>query len=862
MAKHKNRQKSDRVSTSKVTSKPENPFEFHFNRSKRNILGHTVCGERGQPGISKAKSVQMRKRTLLKEMKNQHKSNEFIDRRFGRDRTELSLAERMSHRFTTERKRQSKKDIFNLDDTTELTHMGVSIDQLDRYEDPRSDDEDNATLSSDFVKHSHFGGGLLSKSTAAQASGKDWIHNMITDSLLRKKEAHKLREETLVLTEQLDSDYRSLASLMKTSKNRGGGARLSSDVSHQMEPVVNQSVPSSSATVEDCLARSHGNSAVDETARGFDVSSQQQSERLSRAISTGKSNAIPTENGKSTSSLADVGKSVSGEDDYDRLVKQLSLSRRVPSSVGVKSAEQSEKEEKERVRQLEESRQQRMCEDGGDSEEEMANNQPHSQHTSADLLKPKRRTKDKQPELSLIGDQLCANNSAEEDYAPETNDNREPKLDSVNDEKIAAALRWSSFSSAVSDLSPLQLLHFLQGLLEALGPEGGLRQRARLRRLYRNTLRHVFGPGAGPGAADLLLPLLYDMTRRLGGGASGAVWQHLLRARYSVFAKRRRGGFPAAHTLLMLRTAVLLFPPSDHRHPVTLPTILFLSHLLTRCQVTDLTQLARALFVVSLLVECTSLSCRLVPEALVCLQSLLFTACGESAASRPELAGLVTLPYTSSGQSSRLLRLENSCVQISADQWKLSLSDLSSGGDDGGDHFRLRATHVLFQLLSRLLHQYRELPAASELFTPAAKLAAALPKQLYPESIRCLISTFISSVERLSRGVRFTLARADRKPKPLPLYEPDFTDSTEGRGVDLSRGGKTGEHQRLLRCHRRQLRSTVRHVRRDAALVSRHTLDRRIRADKERKGKVKQLMALLGNQEGDFRKMERQKRKM
>lgn len=52
-----------------------------------------------------------------------------------------------------------------------------------------------------------------------------------------------------------------------------------------------------------------------------------------------------------------------------------------------------------------------------------------------DVCVYRRRKKDKQPELSLIGDQLCTNNSAEEDYAPETNDNREPKLDSVNDEK-------------------------------------------------------------------------------------------------------------------------------------------------------------------------------------------------------------------------------------------------------------------------------------------------------------------------------------------------------------------------------------------------------------------------------------------
>lgn len=39
-----------------------------------------------------------------------------------------------------------RQALFNLEETTELTHMGQTLSEIEKYEDPRSDDEGDDTL--------------------------------------------------------------------------------------------------------------------------------------------------------------------------------------------------------------------------------------------------------------------------------------------------------------------------------------------------------------------------------------------------------------------------------------------------------------------------------------------------------------------------------------------------------------------------------------------------------------------------------------------------------------------------------------------------------------------------------------------
>lgn len=64
----------------------------------------------------------------------------------------------------------------------------------------------------DFVSEGHFGGGLISKTEAKDGakSHKDLIEQLIAESKKRKVEKQKEKEQTLDLTEKLDTEWKDL----------------------------------------------------------------------------------------------------------------------------------------------------------------------------------------------------------------------------------------------------------------------------------------------------------------------------------------------------------------------------------------------------------------------------------------------------------------------------------------------------------------------------------------------------------------------------------------------------------------------------------------------------------------------------
>ncbi|KAL4706951.1 hypothetical protein ACJJTC_005220 [Scirpophaga incertulas] len=225
MAKVKNKRNAglaDKVHKKKKADnlkKKINPFEVHINKEKVKVLGKKSKHDRGLPGVSRAKAIQKRKETLGTEMKLMNKTNAFIDKRIGEKNNQLSAEDRMIARFAAERAKQhSKKNLFNLADDEILTHRGQTLEQIEKFDDPRSSDEEDVEgrkfggLDDDFVSEGHFGGGILSRTDAKDGakSHKDLIEQLIAESKKRKAEKQKEKEQTLDLTEKLDSEWKDL----------------------------------------------------------------------------------------------------------------------------------------------------------------------------------------------------------------------------------------------------------------------------------------------------------------------------------------------------------------------------------------------------------------------------------------------------------------------------------------------------------------------------------------------------------------------------------------------------------------------------------------------------------------------------
>ena len=224
MAKVKNKAKKKRSSVQ--IAKPDlkkkviNPFEIHVNRQKYEVLGRRTKNDKGLPGISKAKAIKKRKNTLLQEYKVRDKSNKFLDRRIGEKNRAMTSEDRIMARFTAERmKMHNKKMIFNLADDEILTHRGQSLSEIEKFDDPRSDDEeDHDKLGAEFVEDAHFGGGVLRKSDNTETNRKNLIEQLIAESKKRKAEQQKAPEETLVLTAILDTEWKELLPTASTTR--------------------------------------------------------------------------------------------------------------------------------------------------------------------------------------------------------------------------------------------------------------------------------------------------------------------------------------------------------------------------------------------------------------------------------------------------------------------------------------------------------------------------------------------------------------------------------------------------------------------------------------------------------------------
>ena len=214
----------------KPKNKKPNPFEIRFIKEKHSVVNRKIKTDVGKPGISRAKAIQKRKDTLLQEYKRKDKTNVFVDKRIGEKDAELSAEDKMIARFAAERINQGKKpgSIFNLGEEETLTHFGKSLADIERYEDPRSDDEDDEKANPDrkklnaaYVEEAHFGG-FLTKSDVDYASGKgntrkDWIEQMIADSKKRKAEKSRDLEEAEQMTHDLDEKWKNLAKDTRSS---------------------------------------------------------------------------------------------------------------------------------------------------------------------------------------------------------------------------------------------------------------------------------------------------------------------------------------------------------------------------------------------------------------------------------------------------------------------------------------------------------------------------------------------------------------------------------------------------------------------------------------------------------------------
>ena len=130
----------------KMKAKKDNPFERRFGNEKHSVLNRKSKVSDtavGRPGLSRSKALEKRKATLLQEFRNKDRTNVFVDKRIGERDSTMTAEEKSTARFAAAEKSRRKKNLFQLGEEEELTHRGRAISDIQKFEDPRSDEEED-----------------------------------------------------------------------------------------------------------------------------------------------------------------------------------------------------------------------------------------------------------------------------------------------------------------------------------------------------------------------------------------------------------------------------------------------------------------------------------------------------------------------------------------------------------------------------------------------------------------------------------------------------------------------------------------------------------------------------------------------
>ncbi|XP_062068737.1 nucleolar protein 14 [Lepus europaeus] len=816
-----------------------NPFEVKVNRQKFQVLGRRTRHDVGLPGASRARALQKRTQTLLKEYKERNKSNVFTDRRFGEYNSNISPEEKMMKRFALEQqKHHEKKSIYNLNEDEELTHYGRSLADIEKYHDivdSDGDAEDPGTLSAELTA-AHFGGGggLLHKSASQQEgkagehpkSRKELIEELIAQSKQEKRERQAQREDALELTEKLDQDWKEIQTLLSHRKPKSEAREEKETPKPDAYDMMVRELgfemkaqPSNRMKTEEELAR-------------------EEQERLQKleAERLGRMRAREEEDSRRP-------QHASADDLDDGFVLGADDRRLLAYRDGKMNVEDNVREEQSPEASGTESEE----EEGADSEESDGPDS-HSDLESNAGSEGEERPGDQQrqtPQKRVTSDDHGAA-PAELPYT------------------FAAPESYEALRSLLAGRSMDEQSLVVERIQKCSHPSLAEGNKAKLEKLFGFLLEYV-GDLATSDPPDLrvidkLVVQLYNLCQMFPEAASSAVQFVLRDAMHELeetLETRGRAAFPGLDVLVYLKIAGLLFPTSDFWHPVVTPALVCMSQLLTKCPVLCLRDVVKGLFVCSLFLDYVSLSQRFIPELLNFLLGILYTA----TPNRPSQGYTLVHPFRALGKNSELLLVSDQKDVATWQRGSLPLrwaSGLRAQTEAEANHTRLSCLAVCLALLKHTVLLYRALPAFHAVSRPlAALLTQHLASCSHPRELQELCGSLLSELETRAQLYRpLTCERA--KPVPLKLFTPRLVKVLEfGRTQGSSRAER--ERRRLIHKHRREFKGAVREIRKDNQFLARMQLSETLERDAERKRKVKQLLGSLAAQEGEWKALKRKR---
>ncbi|XP_028129289.2 nucleolar protein 14 homolog [Diabrotica virgifera virgifera] len=895
MVKVKNKKavSSERVHVKKEPKKM-NPFEVHVNREKLQVIGKKQKNDRGLPGVSRAKAIKKRKSTLLEEYKVQNKNNKFVDRRIG-EKAHMDSEEKALARYTALKvKAHNRKSIFNLADDEILTHKGQTLNEIEKFDDPRSDDEDfddsetkTGNLESNFIGEAHFGGGLFTNTGKEGAmTHKDLINQLIVESKKRKAEKQKLKEATLELTEKLDTEWKDLIPLV--SQNNKNKEEVKKPPIDDYDKVMRELMFERRGTVSDRLK------TEDEIAKEEKENLEQLEQERLRRMNENDEDEKPKQYHRSADDLDDGF--VFDDVDDDGQDNILSYNTEGQSNVAVEANVngtilKATKNQEDANSEVEE----------GENEEDEGSNEESETDAEDNLSDLKEEDSESEAEEDTTDNNVQnGDNDQEEDDVEEnvdenlnnsTIDHKGSEKDSVKllstvvidvrhtlnmgsnkktdkflDEDIPDipfTFKLPEAYECLAETLEKYVGHeeiIIQRMVKCNHPSMSDKNKENLGLLFAYILQYIndlfsedMNTKTMKNNFDIfkrLVPEIYDLTKLIPDSSHASVLE-VIKEKFEEFKKTPKV-FPGIEVLVFLKLVGVLFPTSDFRHQIVTPCYVFMEQILTKCRVKQRNDIAYGLFVSSLVLEYTALSKRYLPAVINFLSGLLHMAVPKTG------VRLLKIPPPFKSTSTHLVLIEN-----------FSLEELPSMKLDATDfceveitaEYQVRALYNIGKLLEQFLDHYKLLSSHVEIFEKALKYLELIPLSSYPTIVQNSLKQLIDSLKRSKdeRKLEYLVMESAR-PKALRLYEPRIQPVYDGK-QHKNQSKEKAQFNKLMHKVKREKKGALREIRRDTAFLGRVKVNKQIQSDVERRDKVKRIYSDAAQQQSELNEIDRKKKR-
>lgn len=840
-----------------------NPFEIRLNRQKHPILGKKRKHEKGNPGIARSKAIEKRKKTLLKEYQQRHKSNKFMDKRIGENDTTMTAEEKMMERFAFEKQKvHEKSTVYNLaEEEEELTHFGQSLAEIEKFEEDLSDTEEDFDKG-DVPVEDNIGGFLSKKAAQKDGENKDKpksreevIMDIITNSKKEKYERQKEKEDMLDMTDELDKDFKDVSHLLAGFKNKSiSDAPQQSD---DYDIMVKELIFEAKAKATDRL-KTPEEQAREEKARLEKL----EADRKRRMLGITEEDQKKKAKHRSPDELNDC---YAIEPDTKAMLSYKDGKPTNPAFLeGLLDGDTDNRED-----------------EGMESDGETGGEAGQDEDEEVNMDQDEDSEEDEEMEPDDVEDLESDDDSNDED------------ITTPNEKKLSAAKKKQNMMETAKKELPFTFkvpsdYDELVGLLYRRPPPEQVTILDRMRQCNHPSL----GDGNKAKLESLLsllvqyfcriaddepinMELVHGLTKHIyelsktSHIPTGNCFRDILMEKYGEFKevneKRGRGVYPSTSVLFYLKLLSLVFPTSDFKHCVITPALLFMGEILSQCPVRSHIDVAKGLFICNLFLQYVHLSKRVVPEVINFLHGLLFLAKENKDTSKLDQ---VLPPFKPVGKHNDYLVLTEDRSALTSCP-ALDMKDIFSTSHNSShldnDEFRIWATNLSLHLLLEFLMLYKTQDSSLELFAPVRSAIKHkwLSMGKYPKKTQELHQQLEVEIEALEGRTRRALERTRKRPLSLKMFEPKFEENYDPSRKDKSTGNKErNEVKKLVHKHRQEMKGAMRELRKDTQFLAREKLQEQIRKDAERKEKVRQLYGMLANQEGEVKGMMRKARKV